>query len=266
MGFWHRLKAALGRNGNDAEHALADKVVEAQAVEAVQHKLRYDFQDTALLAKALVHRSHTHTIKVGRIESNERLEFLGDSVLGLIVNAYLYRHHPDREEGDLTKMKSKLVCGESLSRVAMRLDLGDHILMSRGEASSGGRRRASILADAVEAILGAVYLDGGLTAASDVLELWLLDDADSFMSEQSLANDKSRLQEIVQAHHKSPPAYRLVDASGPDHARTFTVEVLFGDQVLGRGSGPSKKRAEQSAATEAMRRLASETGLLDISD
>ncbi len=268
MGFWHRLKAALGRNGGGepGDHALADKVVEALAVEAVQRKLRYNFQDTTLLARALVHRSHTHAIKVGRLESNERLEFLGDSVLGLVVNAYLYRNYPDREEGDLTKMKSKLVCGESLSRVAMRLDLGDHILMSRGEASSGGRRRASILADAVEAILGAVYLDGGLSASTDVLELWLLDDADSFMSEQSLVNDKSRLQEMVQAHHKSPPVYRLVDTSGPDHARTFTVEVLFGDLVLGRGSGPSKKRAEQAAATEAMRRLDAEAGLLDISD
>ncbi len=268
MGFWTRLKTALGGHdeGDDTSRPVADEAIVAHAVDAVQHKLNYTFLDPSLLHRALVHRSHTHDIGVGRLDSNERLEFLGDSVLGLVVNTYLYRHHPQREEGDLTKMKSKLVCGESLSRVAMRLYLGDHILMSRGEASTGGRKRASILADAVEAIIGAVFLDGGLAAATEVLELWLLDDADTFLTEKSLANDKSRLQEMIQARHKSPPIYRQVDASGPDHARTFTVEVKFNGDVLGSGSGPSKKRAEQAAAAEAMRRIEMEPGLLDIPD
>ncbi len=266
MGFWERLKSAMGRYGDTRADRPADVAAVADAVAAVQAKLDYEFRDRDLLARALVHRSHTHSVGVGRIESNERLEFLGDSVLGLVVNTYLYRHHPEREEGDLTKMKSKLVCGESLARVAMRVALGDHILMSRGEASTGGRTRASILADAVEAVIGAVYLDGGLGPATAVIERWLLDDADSLLSSRALSNDKSRLQEMIQARHKSPPIYRQVDASGPDHARTFTVEVMFDETVLGRGSGPSKKRAEQAAAAEAMRRLVAQPGLLDMTE
>jgi len=264
MGFWKRFRSVVARGDprGGAAAAAPDGTDAARAVAAVQTKLAYTFDDPDLLGLALVHRSHTHSLGGGRLQSNERLEFLGDSVLGLVVNAYLYRHYPRLEEGDLTKMKSKLVCGESLSRVAGRLDLGEHILMSRGEAATGGRRRASILADAVEAIIGAVYLDGGLKAATDVIDLWLLDDADVFLNERALVNDKSRLQEMIQAGHKSPPVYRLVEASGPDHARIFTVEVFFGATVLGRGAGPSKKRAEQAAATEAMRRLAAQPGLL----
>ncbi|MBU0742551.1 ribonuclease III [bacterium] len=268
MGFWKRLKSVVARgvSRQDATRLVIDARAEALALEAVQAKLNYTFTDPYLLRQALVHRSQTHILGGGRLESNERLEFLGDSVLGLVVNAYLYRHYPLLEEGDLTKMKSKLVCGESLSRVASRLKLGEHIQMSRGEAATGGRKRASILADAVEAIIGAVYLDGGLKATAEVIDLWLLEDADAFLTERTLVNDKSRLQEMIQARHKSPPAYRLVDASGPDHARTFMVEVLFGAIVLGRGAGPSKKRAEQAAATAAMRRLGTQPGLLDNPD
>ena len=264
MGFWDKLKTALGRYGDTDAGRPVDVAADlARTVAAVQSKLDYVFENPELLARALVHRSHTHAHGVDRIESNERLEFLGDSVLGLVVNTYLYRHYSDREEGDLTKMKSKLVCGESLSRVAMRVSLGDHILMSRGEASTGGRRRASILADAVEAVLGAVYLDGGLVAATGVVERWLLDDADAMITQGSLSNDKSRLQETIQARHKSPPVYRLVEATGPDHARNFVVEVLFAGTVLGHGSGPSKKRAEQAAARVALRRLTEDPALLD---
>jgi ribonuclease-3 len=268
MGFWKRLRSAVARGApwHESAQAPPDAEAEARALASVQEKLGYAFQDPSLLRQALVHRSHTHYQGGVRLESNERLEFLGDSVLGLVVNTYLYRHYSRLEEGDLTKMKSKLVCGESLSRVAGRFGLGEHILMSRGEAATGGRRRASILADAVEAIIGAVYLDGGLAAATDVLHLWLLDDADAYLTEHALVNDKSRLQEMIQARHKSPPVYRQVDAIGPDHARTFTVEVMFGSVVLGRGVGPSKKRAEQGAAAEALRRLAAQPGLLDSQD
>jgi len=268
MGFWKRLQTVVTRgvNRRDTVRPALDEEAETRALAAVQAKLQYVFQDLEMLRLALIHRSHTHYRGGGRIESNERLEFLGDSVLGLVVNTYLYRHYPRLEEGDLTKMKSKLVCGEHLARVAGRFELGEHILMSRGEAATGGRRRASILADAVEAVIGAVYLDGGLAAATDVLDLWLLDDADAFLTEHELVNDKSRLQEMVQARHKSPPVYRQVDASGPDHARTFTVEVMFSASVLGRGTGPSKKRAEQAAAGEAIRRLAAQPGLLDKPD
>ena len=154
MGFWKRLRSAVtqGAARRDAVRPPLDEAAEARSLESVQAKLQYTFQDLQLLRLALVHRSHTHYQGGGRLESNERLEFLGDSVLGLVVNTYLYRHYPRLEEGDLTKMKSKLVCGENLSRVAGRFELGEHILMSRGEAATGGRRPARNLADPVGAL------------------------------------------------------------------------------------------------------------------
>jgi len=256
-----RDRAHRGVGGEAAARPDAEsRLLAASAVEA---KLSYRFRDPCLLGQALVHRSHLHAYGDDRIEANERLEFLGDAVLGLVTNAYLYLEYPDLEEGALTRLKSKLVCGASLARVAQRLELGDHILMSRGEAATGGRDRDSILADAVEAIIGAVYLDGGLEAAEGVIERWLFDHADEILDHRGLANDKSRLQEIVQARHRVPPRYRVLETTGPDHERVFTVEVLLGDRVLGLGRGANKKSAEQEAAGSALLRLAQEPSLLD---
>ncbi len=244
-----------GRGGPDLNEGAVRAAIEA--------KLGYRFRDPSHLQKALVHRSHVHVIGNDRRDANERLEFLGDAVLGLVVNEYLYRHFPNREEGDLTKMKSLLVCGTRLSEMAGKLDLGHDILMSRSEAATGGRQRSSILADTMEAVIGAVYLDGGLPAAQAFIDRCLLEGAGSVLSRRGLGNYKSRLQELIQAKYKTPPRYRVLRAEGPDHARVFTVEAVFNGLVLGAGEGHNKKTAEQQAARSALERLEAEPELLD---
>jgi len=237
--------------------------VDERTLQLVEEKLGYQFREHFHLQRALQHRSHVHLTGNSRNQSNERLEFLGDAVLGLVVNEYLYLRFPQCTEGDLTKMKSLLVCGSRLSEVAVQLQLGTHIRMSRSEAATGGRKRSSILADTMEAIIGAVYLDGGLEAARKVIKNCLLDHSSQVLGRRSLSNYKSRLQELIQARYKSPPRYRVLQAEGPDHARVFTVCVIFNGILLGSGEGPNKKTAEQKAAQEALARLEEEPNLLD---
>jgi ribonuclease III len=225
-------------------------------------KLGYEFQQRERLLQALLHRSHTCVTGPEQAESNERLEFLGDAVLGLVVNDHLYHSHPETSEGDLTKMKSLLVCRERLAEVANRLELGAHIRMSRSEAATGGRTRASILADATEAVIGAVYLDGGLAAAQRVIRRCLLADSEFLLASRSGENYKSRLQEILQGHYKSPPRYRVNAVHGPDHARIFRVSVTFNGHLLGQGEGMNKKTAEQEAARQALAKLEARDDLL----
>ena len=229
----------------------------------LQRKLGHAFADPTLLRNALLHRSHIHVTGQEREQSNERLEFLGDAVLGLVVNEILYHRHPDRSEGDLTKMKSLLVCGARLSEVAIAIDLGIHIRMSRSEAATGGRQRSSILADTTEALIGAVYLDGGLDAARGVIERVILKGSEKVLSRRSLRNYKSRLQEMIQARFKAPPRYKVLEVDGPDHDRLFRVAVTHGGNTLGVGEGRNKKAAEQSAARAALTRLENEPELLD---
>lgn len=229
---------------------------------ALEAKLGYVFEDRTLLANALLHRSHVHVTGQERERSNERLEFLGDAVLGLVVNEELFQGYPDRSEGDLTKMKSLLVCGARLSEVATELDLGVHIRMSRSEAATGGRHRSSILADTTEAIIGAVYLDGGLESARDVIRRVALEGSDSVLARRSLRNYKSRLQEMIQAEHKTPPRYKVIEVDGPDHDRMFRVAVHFAGRELGSGEGRNKKSAEQSAAQAALEAIEKDPGLL----
>lgn len=229
----------------------------------VETKLGYQFKNRIHLQRALLHRSHVHVAGNSRNQSNERLEFLGDAVLGLVVNEYLFLKFPGHTEGDLTKMKSLLVCGSRLSEVAGSLQIGSHIQMSRSEAATGGRKRSSILADTMEAIIGAVYLDGGITAAKQVIKQCLLDNSSKVLARRSLSNYKSRLQELIQARYKSPPRYRIKKAEGPDHARVFTVNVTFNGVALGSGEGPNKKSAEQKAAQAALHRLEEEPDLLE---
>ncbi len=228
----------------------------------LETQLGYQFRDRSLLDNALLHRSHSHVTGAEPGTSNERLEFLGDAVLGLVVNDHLYREYPQHSEGDLTKMKSLLVCGSRLAEVATVLGLGDYVQMSRAEAATGGRHRASILADTTEAVIGAVFLDGGLPAAGSVITRWLLEGADDVLVHRGLENYKSRLQEMVQARYKSPPRYRVLAAEGPDHERVFKVCVTFNGKDLGRGEGPNKKAAEQLAAHDALDRIAADPDLL----
>lgn len=217
--------------------------------ERLAEKIGYQPRRIAFLRQALTHRSAEHEFG---LPSNERLEFLGDAVLGLVIASHLYRSHPDLEEGDLTKLKAVVVSETVLAKVARQLDLGRYLVLAKGEEQSGGRSRPSILADTMEAIFAAIYLDRGLTAARETI-LRLLDAQLRAIERNEHERDyKTLLQERVQELHRTPPAYRVVHESGPDHDRTFVAEVRVGERVLGRGSGKSKKQAEQAAARAAL--------------
>ena len=239
--------------GSPPKQEIPADVVPARA--ELEAKLGYRFQDEGLLRQALTHRSHVHVTGMERLESNERLEFLGDSVLGMLVNDFLYQQFEDKEEGELTKIKSLLVCGATLAKVGDRLGLGQHLLLSRSEAGTGGRKRDSIIADATEAIIGAIYLDAGLERARDFIDLHILVNVEATLLESTHRNYKSLLQERLQARYKVPPRYKVSYTTGPDHARRFTVKVTLRGEVLGVGSGTSKKQAEQRAAESALARL-----------
>lgn len=207
------------------------------------------FRKPELLREALTHKSHASETKKGRF--NERLEFLGDAVLSTLVAAYLYEHLPDADEGRLSKQKSQLVSRPALNRWARELDLGSFIFLGAGEEGSGGRHRTSIVANALEALIGALYLDGGFEAAKGFILPWVTGQHPKVTE----TDYKSRLQEIFQKRYKTPPDYELKSAVGPDHDKTFSVSVRLGDRLLGAGTGKSKKEAEQSAAQDALRRL-----------
>jgi ribonuclease III len=258
---WRRWFKGIGTAGPQAADTLVSPLA-PDRLRPLEARLDYRFRDLSQLENALLHRSHSQVAGGGPGTSNERLEFLGDAVLGLVVNDFLYRAYPTCSEGDLTKMKSLLVCGSRLAEVATTLGLGEYVQMSRAEAATGGRLRASILADTAEAVIGAVFLDGGLAAATSVIRRWLLVDSAEVVSDRGLDNYKSRLQEMVQARFKSPPRYRVLAAEGPDHERVFRVCVTFNGKDLGRGEGPNKKAAEQFAARDALERIASDPDLL----
>lgn len=216
---------------------------------ALEEKLGYEFQDSARLENALTHSSYANENRGKSLGSNERLEFLGDSVLGMVVADYLYRKHPDLPEGDLTRTRAALVCEGSLVEVAQALNLGSYLKLGRGEDAGGGRERPSIQADAVEAVLAAVYLDGGLEAARKIIQTFILDREE----EKAASRDyKTALQELVQRESGQILEYRITGSSGPDHAKVFAVEVDLNGTAVGRGEGHSKKEAEQNAARAAI--------------
>ena len=216
----------------------------------LEQRLDVHFRRPRMLAQALVHRSY-HP-EGAQMASNERLEFLGDAVLGQVVAEHLYHRFPDWPEGELTKLKAAVVSEVTLSEAARRLGLGDFLIMAKGEEQSGGRERPSLLSDALEAIIGALYLDRGLRAAR-ALVLRILDESIRALEQDEQRRDyKTLLQELTQGRHKQPPAYRVVAEEGPDHEKTFVVEVRFGRHLLGEGVGKSKKEAEQKAAKEAL--------------
>jgi ribonuclease-3 len=219
---------------------------------ALEEKLNYTFKNKELLRGALYHSSYANEHKALGIESNERLEFLGDAVLGLVSADFLYREHPDLPEGDLTRIRAALVCEESLHEVAQSLQLGDSLMLGRGEESGGGRTRTSILADATEAVFAAVYLDGGMEEARALIHRVLLDKEQEAAVEERRRDFKTELQELVQRRSGRELRYVLKDAAGPDHAKTFTVSVLLDGAGVGEGTGHSKKEAEQLAARAAL--------------
>ena len=218
----------------------------------LEEKLGYSFQNRELLENALTHSSRANESR-GKLPSNERLESLGDSILGMVVADHLYRGHPDLPEGDLTRTRAALVCEESLVEVAQALNLGDYLRLGKGESSGGGRERPSIQADAVEAVLAAIYLDGGIGSARKFIQKYILSRETDGLAKP--LDHKTALQELVQRESGQVLRYRLVGEEGPDHNKRFFVEVTLNGQAVGSGSGRSKKEAEQMAAAAAIESL-----------
>jgi len=243
------LVAALFRPRGTPREPEAVKLAEFQRTLGIR------FASQGLLKKALTHRSYLQGNGDNVEQSNERLEFLGDSVLELIVNEHLYQSYPGKREGDLTKMKSLLVSRSVLARRARHMNLGRYVLLSDAEDDAGGRRRASILADTYEAVLGAIYLDRGFAAARDFVAMNLLAGAEAILADRAHTNYKNILQELVQAEYKTHPRYRTSSEEGPDHEKMFTVEVNVHGKTFGEGRGLNKKQAEQEAARSALLRL-----------
>ena len=227
-------------------------------MQALEQRLGYHFQNHALLSEALNHSSYANEHRGAHVRSNERLEFLGDSVLGFVTAEFLFAEHPDLPEGDLTRIRAALVREESLHEVAQKLHLGEYLRLGRGEEAGGGRTRASILADAVEAIIAAVYLDGGIAEASALIHRCLLDAEREELVEERRRDYKTELQEIAQRKPERALLYRMTGEHGPDHDKRFTAEVLLGGAVVGSGEGRSKKEAEQNAAKAALELLSGE--------
>ena len=224
-------------------------------MQELEKKLHYQFRDQAYLDEALRHSSYANEHRGSHMDSNERLEFLGDSVLGFVTAEFLFARHPDLPEGDLTRIRAALVCEQSLYEVAQKLELGKYLKLGKGEEAGGGRTRTSILADATEAVFAAVYLDGGITEASALIHRCLLDAEKEEAVEERRRDFKTDLQELVQRQPDQSLSYRMVGESGPDHAKVFTAEVLLNGKAVGEGSGHSKKEAEQAAAAAALERL-----------
>ena len=222
-------------------------------IKDLEKAIGYQFRNISLLQNALTHSSYANERWHNSLLSNERLEFLGDSVLGMLVADYLYRTFPDRPEGELTRMRADMVCEHTLATAANRIGLGEHLLLGHGEEQGGGRSRESILADAMESVIAACFLDGGLEAALKIVKQFILVEVP--VKKLHNADYKTALQELVQQKKNQVLSYAMVGQSGPDHDKKFDVEVSLNGRVVGKGTGRSKKRAEQAAAKDAMEHL-----------
>lgn len=218
----------------------------------LEQKIGYKFRDFSLLERAMMHSSYTNERHLPKYRCNERLEFLGDAVLELVSSEFLFKGSPKMPEGELTKTRASMVCEPSLALCARDIDLGSYLLLGKGEEATGGRMRDSVTSDAMEALIGAVYLDGGFTSAKEFIHRFVLTDLED---KKLFYDSKTILQEMVQAKKLGEITYRLVGAEGPDHNKSFHTEVLIGDKVSGKGAGRSKKASEQQAAYEAILRL-----------
>ena len=219
-------------------------------IKDLENAIGYRFKNITLLQNALTHSSYANERWHDSLMSNERLEFLGDSVLGMVVAEYLYTHFPDRPEGELTRMRADMVCEQALAQTANKLSLGQHLLLGHGEEQGGGRKRDSILADAVESIIAASFLDGGMEVAKQIISRFVLCDVP--VTRMHNADYKTMLQELIQQKKNQTLSYQLVAESGPDHDKRFTVAVCLNGTQIGEGIGSSKKRAEQEAAKAAI--------------
>lgn len=217
-------------------------------IKAFQQKIGYQFQNEKLLTQALTHSSYANEKHMKKLSDNERLEFLGDAVLEIISSDFLYKNYQDKPEGELTKLRASIVCEPTLAICAGEIKLGDYLRLGRGEDLTGGRGRKSILSDALEAVIGAIYLDGGFANAKEFVLKYILTDIEH---KQLFYDSKTILQEVVQGEHEQL-IYVLVHEEGPDHNKSFTVEARIGERVIGAGTGHTKKAAEQEAAYRAL--------------
>lgn len=218
-------------------------------MEVLEERIGYRFRDRALLKQAMTHSSFTNEQKIRRTQNYERLEFLGDAVLELVSSEFLFKEHPEMSEGELTKKRASMVCEPSLAFCARDLELGQFMLLGKGEENTGGRGRDSIVSDAMEAVIGAIYLDGGMDKAKEFINRFVLSDLED---KQLFYDSKSNLQEIIQGKLKREFKYELLEESGPEHDKKFRVSVDMEGEVLGIGEGKTKKAAEQQAAYRAL--------------
>ncbi len=218
----------------------------------LEKNIGYTFKDEKLLKRALTHSSYSNDQKIGKLNNNERLEFLGDAVLELVSSETLYEQYPDKLEGELTKLRASIVCEPTLAMCAREIELSKFIILGRGEERTGGRERDSIVSDAFEALIGAIYLDGGFASAKEFVKKFVLKDIEN---KHLFYDSKTILQELVQKYFKERVEYVLVNESGPAHEKLFEVEAMFDGNVIGKGVGKTKKRAEQQAAYEAILKL-----------
>lgn len=220
----------------------------------LQQTIGVKFKDVTLLKQAFMHRSYLNEARYIKT-SNERLEFLGDAVLSFLTSDFLYKEYPDYPEGTLTNIRSSLVKTKSLSEISLQLGLGQLLFLSRGEEESGGRKNSSLLADVFEALLGAIYLDNGIEAARTFLTTYLFPQTKEIIQNRTYIDYKSLLQEIIQQESRVSPTYQVTKSDGPDHNKTFWMNVVAGEVILGSGQGKSKQEAEQQAAANALEKL-----------
>ena len=222
---------------------------------ALQKILCIEFKDVSLLEKSLVHRSYLNENQGIESDSNERLEYLGDAILGFVVAEKLYRDFPEYDEGQMTRIRSVLVRRETLARISRSINLGEFLLLGKGEDASGGRNKSANLACALEAVIAAVYLDQGMVKTKKMIIRLLEDEWQKAIKKPAAIDYKSRLQELIQSREQKIPSYQVTGTSGPDHIKTFNVEVRLRNELLGSGSGKSKKEAETEAARKALKKL-----------
>lgn len=218
----------------------------------LENTIKYTFKDESLLKQALCHSSYANESKARELVCNERMEFLGDSVLSLVVSEYLFSRYPDLDEGGLSSIRREIVDSESLAAYARKIGLGQYLLLGHGEEQSGGRDKQKNLEDAFEALIAAIYLDGGFGSAKNFVLSFAVDSVNSIVSHHRFSDPKSMLQEIVQRGGGEPPRYVITGESGPDHSKVFECDVLIDNNVMGHGRGSSKKEAEKMAAEHAL--------------
>lgn len=224
-------------------------MLEGYTIKELEQRIGYQFHDISLLKRALTHSSFTNEQKINRTGDYERLEFLGDAVLELTSSEFLFHEHPEVPEGELTKMRASMVCEPALAFCARDLELGKFIRLGKGEENTGGRERDSIISDVMEAVTGAIYLDGGMEPARQFINRFILSDLEN---KRLFYDSKSNLQEVIQGKLKKEFWYELLEESGPEHNKVFKVSVHMEDEILGEGAGKTKKAAEQQAAYKAL--------------